>query len=58
VSSYFGAHVAEQQYMYALAFLAVVVALCLPIYYYRHRIINRFHKPKPRRRQEERPERS
>jgi uncharacterized membrane protein YdjX (TVP38/TMEM64 family) len=54
VSSYFGAHVAEQQYIYALAFMAVVIALCLPVYYYRHRIINRFHKP--RTDQEQRPE--
>ena len=46
VSSYFGAHVADQQYFYAIAFLAVVVALCLPIYYYRDRIIRRFHKPR------------
>ena len=46
VSSYFGAHVAEQQYIYALAFMAVIIALCLPVYYYRHRIINRFHKPR------------
>jgi uncharacterized membrane protein YdjX (TVP38/TMEM64 family) len=50
VSSYFGAHVAEQRYIYALAFLAVVVALCLPIYYYRDRIIRRFHKPRAGRR--------
>jgi len=54
VSSYFGAHVAEQQYIYALAFMAVVIALCLPVYYYRHRIINRFHKP--RTDEEQRPE--
>src|SRR2546425_227024 len=46
VSSYFGAHVAEQQYLYAIAFLAVGVALCLPLYYYRERFIKRFHKPK------------
>ena len=46
VSSYFGAHVAEQQYLYAIAFLAVVVALCLPLYYYRERFIKRFHKPR------------
>jgi len=45
-SSYFGAHVAEQQYIYAIAFLAVVVALCLPLYYYRERFIKRFHKPR------------
>ena len=45
VSSYFGAHVAEQQYLYAIAFMAIVIALCLPLYYYRDRIIKRFHKP-------------
>ena len=45
VSSYFGAHVAEQQYIYAIAFMAIVIALCLPVYYYRDRIIKRFHKP-------------
>jgi len=45
-SSYFGAHVAEQQYIYAIAFLAVVDALCLPLYYYRDRFIKRFHKPR------------
>src|SRR5207249_3110228 len=45
VSSYFGAHVAEQQYIYAIAFLAIVVALCLPLYYYRDRIVKRLHRP-------------
>src|SRR5262247_4016383 len=45
VSSYFGAHVAEQQYIWAIAFMAIVIALCLPLYYYRDRIIKRFHKP-------------
>jgi len=45
ISSYFGAHVAEQQYIYAIAFMALVIALCLPLYYYRDRIIKRFHKP-------------
>ncbi len=39
VSSFFGAHVAEQQYVYALAILAIIVAFCLPLYYYRSRII-------------------
>jgi uncharacterized membrane protein YdjX (TVP38/TMEM64 family) len=39
ISSYFGANVAEQQYIYALVFIAVVAAFCLPLYYYRHRII-------------------
>jgi uncharacterized membrane protein YdjX (TVP38/TMEM64 family) len=46
VSSYFGAHVAEQQYIWAIAFMAVVLALCLPLYYYRDSIIKRFHKPR------------
>ena len=45
VSSYFGAHVAEQQYIWAIAFMAIIIALCLPLYYYRERIIKRFHKP-------------
>ena len=43
ISSYFGAHVAEQQYIYALAFLAAVLAVCLPLYYYRDRILRRLH---------------
>jgi uncharacterized membrane protein YdjX (TVP38/TMEM64 family) len=46
VSSYFGAHVAEQQYIYAIAFMAIVIALCLPLYYYRGSLIKRFHKPR------------
>jgi uncharacterized membrane protein YdjX (TVP38/TMEM64 family) len=45
ISSYFGAHVAEQQYIYAIAFMAIVIAGCLPLYYYRDRLIKRFHKP-------------
>jgi uncharacterized membrane protein YdjX (TVP38/TMEM64 family) len=47
ISSYFGAHVAERQYIYAIAFMAIVIALCLPLYYYRDRVIKRFHKPRP-----------
>ncbi|HYE93183.1 MAG TPA: TVP38/TMEM64 family protein [Terriglobales bacterium] len=47
IGSYFGAHVGDQQYLYAIAFFALVVAVCLPIYYYRDRIIKRFHKPSP-----------
>jgi uncharacterized membrane protein YdjX (TVP38/TMEM64 family) len=39
ISSYFGASVGEQRYLYALAFIALVTAACLPIYYYRHRIV-------------------
>jgi uncharacterized membrane protein YdjX (TVP38/TMEM64 family) len=45
ISSYFGAHVAERQYIYAIAFMATVLALCLPLYYYRESLIKRFHKP-------------
>src|SRR5436853_976892 len=44
ISSYFGAHVAEQQYINALAFMAGRVALCLPLYYYRDRIVQRLHR--------------
>jgi uncharacterized membrane protein YdjX (TVP38/TMEM64 family) len=44
ISSYFGAHVGEQQYIWAIAFIAVVAALCLPIYYYRERILQRFQR--------------
>jgi uncharacterized membrane protein YdjX (TVP38/TMEM64 family) len=50
ISSYFGAHVAEQQYIYALAFIAIVAALCLPLFYYRERIMRalqqRLHRKK------------
>ena len=46
ISSYFGAHVGEQQYIYATAFIAVVAALGLPLYYYRHRILARFRSRK------------
>ncbi|HEY2994366.1 MAG TPA: TVP38/TMEM64 family protein [Methylomirabilota bacterium] len=42
ISSYFGAHVGEQQYIYALVFIALVAAACLPLYYYRERILSRF----------------
>jgi uncharacterized membrane protein YdjX (TVP38/TMEM64 family) len=48
ISSYFGAHVGEQQYLYAIAFVAAVTAVCLPLFYYRDRIIKRFHKPSAR----------
>jgi uncharacterized membrane protein YdjX (TVP38/TMEM64 family) len=46
ISSYFGANVAEQQYVYAAIFIAAITAACLPIYYYRDRIIKRFHHGK------------
>ena len=51
IASYFGANVAEQQYLYAIAFIAVIIALCLPLYYYRDRIIRRFHGKRTRREQ-------
>jgi uncharacterized membrane protein YdjX (TVP38/TMEM64 family) len=44
ISSYFGAHVGEQQYVTAAIFIALVTAACLPIYYYRHQIVRRFHR--------------
>lgn len=40
ISSYFGAHVGEQNYLYAIGFMACVAAAALPLYYYRHRIIH------------------
>jgi uncharacterized membrane protein YdjX (TVP38/TMEM64 family) len=56
IGSYFGAHVGEQQYLYAIAFFALVVAICLPVYYYRNRIIARFHRPRTRRQAPPQPE--
>ena len=47
ISSYFGANVAEQQYVYAAIFIALIMAACLPIYYYRDRIIKRLHRKGP-----------
>ncbi|HEU5322459.1 MAG TPA: TVP38/TMEM64 family protein [Methylomirabilota bacterium] len=41
ISSYFGAHVGEQQYLYAIAFVALITAVCLPVFYYRDRILRR-----------------
>jgi uncharacterized membrane protein YdjX (TVP38/TMEM64 family) len=49
VSSYFGAHVAAHSYIYPLLVLALVVAVALPLYYYRHRLIAYFHAPARRR---------
>jgi uncharacterized membrane protein YdjX (TVP38/TMEM64 family) len=42
IGSYFGAHVAEQRYIYAIAFIALVCACTLPLWYYRDRILRRF----------------
>jgi len=44
ISSYFGAHVGEQQYIYAIVFIALVTGACLPLYYYRERILGRFRR--------------
>ena len=44
ISSYFGANVAEQQYIYAAMFFALIMAACLPIYYYRDRIIKKLQR--------------
>src|SRR5882672_2824315 len=46
LSSYFGAHVGDQQYIYALLFIALVTAICLPLYHYRERILSRFRRRK------------
>jgi uncharacterized membrane protein YdjX (TVP38/TMEM64 family) len=48
ISSYFGANVAEHKYIYAIVFIAIIAALCLPLYYYRDRIVRRFHRKGPR----------
>jgi len=39
ISSYFGANVGDQQYIWAIAFIAFIAAVCLPLYYYRDRIL-------------------
>jgi len=44
ISSYFGAHVAEQQYVYAIAFIAIIAAIGLPLWYYRERLLARIHR--------------
>ena len=48
IGSYFGAHVAEQQYLYAIIFIAVVAAFTLPLFYYRQRIIRFLSRSKHR----------
>ncbi len=53
ISSYFGANVAEQRYLYALLILAIVIAICLPLYYYRTRILRRLiRRRRPDRRRQ------
>jgi uncharacterized membrane protein YdjX (TVP38/TMEM64 family) len=39
ISSYFGASVADHQYLYALVFISLVAAIGLPIFYYRERLM-------------------
>jgi uncharacterized membrane protein YdjX (TVP38/TMEM64 family) len=39
ISSYFGANVGDHEYIWALVFIATVAAICLPLYYYRERIL-------------------
>jgi uncharacterized membrane protein YdjX (TVP38/TMEM64 family) len=41
IASYFGAHVADHQYLYVAAFVALIAAFCLPLFYYRDRILRR-----------------
>jgi len=45
-SSYFGAHVAEQQYIYAIAFSRGCRRAVLPLYYYREALHQAVHKPR------------
>ncbi|MEX2147898.1 MAG: TVP38/TMEM64 family protein [Candidatus Rokuibacteriota bacterium] len=45
VSSYFGAHVGEQEYFYAAAFIMLIGAACLPLLYHRERILRRLRGP-------------
>jgi uncharacterized membrane protein YdjX (TVP38/TMEM64 family) len=49
ISSYFGANVAAHEYLYAAIFIALITAVCLPVYYYRDRIIKRLHVPTTRK---------
>ena len=44
ISSYVGANVAEQRYIYATVFIACIMAICLPLYYYRERIVKKLHR--------------
>ncbi len=48
VSSYVGAHVAEHQFIYVFLLLALVAAVTLPLYYYRHQITGYFHRGRRR----------
>jgi len=41
LGSYFGAHVGEHEFIHALVSLAAIAAICLPLYYYRGRILAR-----------------
>lgn len=51
VSSYVGAHVAEHKFIYAFLLLALVLAVTVPLYYYRQRIAAWFHRARRRSRE-------
>lgn len=44
IGSYFGANVAEHRYLYSIAFVAILAALLLPVFYYRERILHRLQR--------------
>ncbi|MBI4636370.1 MAG: TVP38/TMEM64 family protein [Candidatus Rokubacteria bacterium] len=44
ISSYFGARVAEHQFIYALVFAALIAAVALPLFYYRNRVVKLLHR--------------
>ncbi|MGH7279568.1 MAG: TVP38/TMEM64 family protein, partial [Candidatus Rokuibacteriota bacterium] len=50
ISSYFGAHVADHQYIWALIFIAIVAAIVLPLFHYRRWIIASVRRLDGRRR--------
>lgn len=51
VSSYVGAHVAEHKFIYAFLLLALVLAVSVPLYYYRQQIAAWFHRDRRRSRE-------
>src|SRR3989442_6339360 len=48
ISSYFGANVGDQQYIYAIAFFALICAFSLPVSYYRVSLLKRLGRKSPR----------
>src|SRR5215475_2264517 len=53
ISSYFGANVGEQQYIYSIAFMACIAAIALPLYYYRDRFLHRLTRARPMKRRDQ-----